>query len=828
MKLTQTLLITKPTPTQTRFGFLSTLLGIAVAILGMFVMLGWLLHVRAMVEIRAGYVAMVFNTALCFALTGMALALPGLRGRPTPKFQTLVGGIVLVLCATILVEHIFDKSLGIDWAFLHTWLRDGNIRPGRLAPNTALGFMLIGTTLILMSRVSNKWRASLVQILTFGVLAVGLTGLIGYTLAPDLLFGWARSARMAIHTATGMMVSSIALWLSWHHAEWYRSRRFFQVDDKINLIGAAILAVLTITAGMTGFVFQQQVLENALRENLRVSLKGRVILFQTAIQQGAANTDYAANVFGAAAPNDDHAALAATLLANGFRGLALFDLQNKLLVRVGAFARAPEIVADLHAITPARILWDGDLYLQTDTAVRSKGVIVAHLLAEQSLSTLRRQLFDTEGLGKTGEIALCKAENNGLFCFPEGRLPIATRIKRQSASGQALPMSLAVDGKSGIGASVDYREKNVMAAYGPLAPGVGLVVKEETAELYQVIRDQLKAVVPALLLLVVVGVIFLRSQLKPLTTRLIASERKATEKELEIKAVVSSVGEGILIIDQSGVIESFNSAASHIFGYPAVEVIGKGMKILMPPEMRDLHEKGMLRYLQGGEPHVIGRQGVELPGLRKDGSTFPLEVTVNEIRLEHRRLFVGIVRDITERKQTEEKLIYLAQYDSLTGLPNRSLFMDRLSSAARRAARNQSGLGVMFLDLDGFKEVNDTLGHHSGDDLLKQFAQRLTTVVRKTDTVSRLAGDEFTILLEGLVAPQLDTQAVAEKIIAAMQPPFLLGDKSVVVTASIGLAIYIAGEFNLEELLRRADHAMYRAKNSGKNRWCFEAFEQKA
>ncbi len=817
--------MSKSAARQSRFDFLPTLLGIAVTLLGFFVMLGWLLHVRAMVEIRAGYVAMVFNTALCFALSGVALALPGVRGRPAPKFQTLAGGIVFVLCATILLEHVFDKNFGVDWGFLHTWLRDGNIRPGRLAPNTAIGFMLIGATLILINRVSNKWRAAWVQILTFGVFAVGLTGLIGYTLAPDLLFGWARSARMAIHTATGMILSSIALWSSWYHAEWYQSRRYFQEDEKITLIGAAILAVLTIAAGMTGFVFQQKILENALRENLRTSLKSRVILFHTVVQQGVANTENAAHLFNAARPNADQAALAATLLANGFRGLALFDLHNKPLARAGVFAHTPEIIAELQTNPSARLLWDGDLYLQTETAVRSHGIIVARLLAEQPLSTLRRQLFDTEGLGKTGEVALCKTENTGLFCFPEGPLPRPTQIKRHSASGQPLPMSYATEGKSGILASVDYREKNVMAAFAPIAPGVGLVVKEETAELYQVIRDQLRAVVPTLLLLVLVGMIFLRSQLKPLAARLIASERKATEKELEMKAVVSSVGEGIVIIDQTGAVESFNAAASRIFGYSAEEVIGNGMIMLMPPDMRDPHEKGMQRYLQGGEAHVIGRQGVELPGLRKDRTVFPLELTVNEIRLDHRRLFVGIVRDITERKQTEEKLIYLAQYDSLTGLPNRSLFMDRLSSAARRAGRNQTGLGVMFLDLDGFKEVNDTLGHHSGDDLLKQFAKRLSAVVRKTDTVSRLAGDEFTILLEELVAPQLDTQAVAEKIIAAMQPPFLLGDQSVKVTASIGLAIYIAGEFNLEELLRRADDAMYRAKNSGKNRWCFEVLE---
>jgi diguanylate cyclase (GGDEF)-like protein len=208
---------------------------------------------------------------------------------------------------------------------------------------------------------------------------------------------------------------------------------------------------------------------------------------------------------------------------------------------------------------------------------------------------------------------------------------------------------------------------------------------------------------------------------------------------------------------------------------------------------------------------------VELPGSRKDGSTFLLELTVNEIQSNKRRVFVGIVRDITERKKTEERLAFMAQNDALTSLPNRSLFMDRLTNAILRANRYQSGLAVMFLDLDGFKQVNDTFGHHNGDILLKQFGTRLTQAVRKTDTVARLAGDEFTIILEGLMKTTADSQIIANKIIEAMQTPFLLGDQQVTVTTSIGIAIHVAGQFNPEELLSRADQAMYNAKHSGKN-----------
>jgi hypothetical protein len=193
------------------------------------------LHISALIEMRRGLVAVVFNTALCFFLVGTALALPTLWQQPMQKLQTAVGIFIFILCALILGEHIYDKQFGIDWAFLHTWFKDGNTRPGRLAPNTAIGFMVIGSALVLMSRVTTKWRALTLQILTVLVLAIGITGLVGYTLSQDLLFGWARSARMAIPTAIGMILTSIAIWLRWHRAEWYRTRMYFQDDEKIAL-----------------------------------------------------------------------------------------------------------------------------------------------------------------------------------------------------------------------------------------------------------------------------------------------------------------------------------------------------------------------------------------------------------------------------------------------------------------------------------------------------------------------------------------------------------------------------------------------------------------
>ncbi len=823
------------TPAFTRLQTLPIVLAGAVFLLGLVVIGGWLLQVRVLVEFRAGLVAMVFNTALCFALAGAAVLWPVLRRRPMALLQNLVGTLLIFLCAIILAEHLTDRDLGVDWAFLHEWLRDGNTRPGRMAPNTAIGFMLVGACLILMTRIANKSQERLFQVLVFCVAAIGSTGLVGYAIAPDLLFGWARSARMALHTGAGMVALAMALWASWYHLQRGEGTRFFGLDDRISFMSAAILCVSTLTAGLTGFVFQQNVLESSLRDKLQFRLDGQRRVMFTVITQARVASEHAgrdrqllAHAQSLASGNANAASMPlidadfSDLLRAGFHRVALWSNDGRLLYEAGAAAATPG--ASLLGLPQrgeesASLSWDGHIMLDTSVPVRDAGMTIGRLDLRQRLPILQAQLFDIRGLGETGEIVICAGRKAALVCLPSVRQPDSYSIGRINMAGLPLPMSFAVDGKQGLIATIDYRGNNVMAAYAPLAANLGLVVKQDSRELYSVVRTQLIFVVPVLLLILIGAAMLMRLQIRPLVTRLMSSEQQANDKQLEMNALVGSVGEGIMTMNDSGRIESFNPAAARIFGYAPDEVIGRSLHLLMPPEMRKAHDDGMRNYLQAGQAKVIGRPNIELPGLRKDGTRFTLELTVSEVKFETRRVFVGVVRDITERKRVEEKLRQLAQYDVLTGLPNRALFMDRLAGATLRANRGSSALAVLFLDLDGFKKVNDTLGHHSGDELLKKFGERLSQSVRKSDTVARLGGDEFTIILEELSAPDEDARAVANKIIAAMHHPFELPDGSVSVTTSIGMAIHLGAGAKVDELLRRADDAMYRAKFSGKNRW---------
>jgi len=283
--------------------------------------------------------------------------------------------------------------------------------------------------------------------------------------------------------------------------------------------------------------------------------------------------------------------------------------------------------------------------------------------------------------------------------------------------------------------------------------------------------------------------------------------------------ILEMAAEGIVTIDTRGKLLSFNRAAQKIFGYSEAEIIGRNVSILMPPPHREKHDSYISQYLQTGEPHVIGKTR-ELQGRRKDGRPFPMELTVTEIKQGGTHLFTGMLRDISEQKLAIKRIEQLAHYDELTHLPNRSLFYDRLGQAITMAKRSKIRVTLMYIDLDGFKHVNDTMGHHAGDLLLEQVAARLRLCVRESDTLARLGGDEFTILLND-THERVDVTMVAKKIIESIGQPFELAGGTAKIGASIGIASYPDDASTSGTLLIVADKAMYVAKAAGKDTYRF-------
>lgn len=286
--------------------------------------------------------------------------------------------------------------------------------------------------------------------------------------------------------------------------------------------------------------------------------------------------------------------------------------------------------------------------------------------------------------------------------------------------------------------------------------------------------------------------------------------------------LLNSIGEGILGLSVDGEITFSNPAAENTLGYPEKDLLKKGITELLYVGDSDIPQISWQdtplyqRCSQGLKYH-------ESIGVfwNSDRELFPVEYTATPI-LDNEQ-FVGIViafQDITERRKTEEQLSRLAQYDTLTGLINRNAFGNQLRQALSRAHRNRSSVALLFLDLDKFKQVNDNLGHEIGDCLLQEAAVRLRECIRDGDLISRLGGDEFTVVLEAIHSGR-NAAVVADKILEALRTPFCIRGHQVHIGASIGIATYPQSADDAESLMRCADIAMYKAKEEGRNKFRF-------
>ncbi|HJV25244.1 MAG TPA: EAL domain-containing protein [Aromatoleum sp.] len=296
------------------------------------------------------------------------------------------------------------------------------------------------------------------------------------------------------------------------------------------------------------------------------------------------------------------------------------------------------------------------------------------------------------------------------------------------------------------------------------------------------------------------------------------TERKRLITQMSKAMVVFDAStQGIMTTDAAGVITSVNPAFTEITGYAADEAIGKTPAILRSGKHDRAFYEQMWQALA-----TAGRWESEIWNRRKNGEIYPQWQSISTVRDERGQIaaYISLFNDITLRKQQDEAIWRQANFDALTGLANRSLLADRLDHALAHARRTHTQVGVLFLDLDGFKWINDTLGHDVGDELLIEVAHRLTSCVRDQDTVARLGGDEFTIVVQDLLHAD-DLHAVGEKVVNILREPFKLGTIAHRISGSVGITVYPDDGDNVQTLFRNADIAMYKSKQAGKNRLQF-------
>ncbi len=335
------------------------------------------------------------------------------------------------------------------------------------------------------------------------------------------------------------------------------------------------------------------------------------------------------------------------------------------------------------------------------------------------------------------------------------------------------------------------------------------------------------------------------------------SEQEQQHSELRERIIRENIIDGVLTLDSRGVILSCNKACTTIFGYPQHELLHHSAHFLMPDAFFDqsICEPG---WRPMWEKRMIG-VGREVTGRRNDDSKFPAEVDISRITMDGNPVYIAVVRDITKKKEAEQQLqqfsqelerrvferttelasandklrheinervkaqhelTHLATHDTLTGLPNRGMFNEHLEIRLHTASRHDRKLALFFMDLDGFKGINDTHGHEVGDKLLVEIAKRLRECVRMEDVVARMGGDEFTVLLSDLQQID-DVNMVAEKLITAVNKPVRIGDHICHVGISIGISLYPHCARDTDKMLRLADDAMYASKEAGKNTYSF-------
>jgi diguanylate cyclase (GGDEF)-like protein/PAS domain S-box-containing protein len=296
------------------------------------------------------------------------------------------------------------------------------------------------------------------------------------------------------------------------------------------------------------------------------------------------------------------------------------------------------------------------------------------------------------------------------------------------------------------------------------------------------------------------------------------AEEALKESEEQFRLIQENALDAIITMSPEGEITSWNPQAETVFGWTRDEVVGRPLaETLIPARHRESHVRGLESVLATGEGPILNRR-TEVTALDRSGREFPVELAVVPLYRGEDLTFCAFVRDISERKKAEETIRHLAYHDVLTGLPNRVLFEERLRLALAQAKRSRTKVAVMFLDLDRFKLVNDTVGHTGGDQLLQEVAREFSETVREGDTVARVGGDEFTFLLPGIEHRE-DATTVAERILQRIRQPRSVAGQEFRVSTSIGITIFPRDGSSADILMRNADTAMYRAKERGRDNY---------
>ena len=642
----------------------------SLMLLGMYVLLGWALHQETMVRILPSSVAMGFNTAGMFVVAGLCL-LPLDGNQTLIRLQSRLPWFLVILSCLILTEHALDRSLGVDWPALHSLVRDGNPRPGRVSPNACFAFVCAGLALILLPAVAHsQWQRVAVSVLIGATLIVGFTALLGYTLDLEEMYRLAQYNRMAAPTAAAITLIGIGLWMRLPTATLTSERDLKNPDKHVTRVAAIVLTIVTVATGLVGFSVLKQGFEKSLSDALLRTTKNYATSFATTI----AHQIDAVNVIATRPALQNHIlrinatpqnqevlglidGVAKSFLARGLSGIKFFNAKGDELMALGTMARQVATLS-IPLQGPAKqavLLWDNGFVLWIEAPIVHDGQVIGKIVAEQRMVALTKMLVEAQEGSESTDLLICGRDQTDALCFPSRFYSKNYLFPMYKDGKPNLAIPRALLNEHGVMKVRDLRGVPVLAGYAPVDDlGLGLVLKTDSFEFYTPIRERLNLLAVLLIGMIVLATLILRSQIQPLA-------RRMHEDQQRMRLIVDSSHEAFIEMDKNGFVTDWNIEAERTFGWSRKEALGQDLADLtVPPAFREARRQALARYIEAGEGTALGRR-FEMLALHRNGNLFSIEITISALKENNEYRFTVFLHDITERKKTESDLLAAKQ-----------------------------------------------------------------------------------------------------------------------------------------------------------------------
>lgn len=919
----------------------STLSGLLLISLGMADMLGWGLQIPRLITVLPNYINMVFNTGLSFAAAGFALFIPNYKPAYQNPIRVFFGIIILAISSITLCEYAIPNFSNIDQLFVKVWLFDQNPFPGRMAVNTAIAFAMTGVTFVLFPYSAQRSIDWIIQIFIFLITLLGVMAMLGYLLKLEFLYSWYQYTRMAIHTSLGFSMLGLGLISAWKNNHCFNVSS--EIDDiKIVLLNAIILIAIAIISACAGISLFSKYNEEITNKFFQEILQNKINMFQNALKKPFMEMKQIQENFRLKNLDQkplNFASILSKMKDTHYSAIQMRDNQGNILYSQGKLSVLSGSMIPLKMPFQAALVWNNNFLLHMTGQLFSENKPIGKF----SVVWLLESITELESVD---DFFIC-SDVTPLNCLPRETAYQNRHLVFTETMQQRIIQAITKN-KQGILIGNNRKNQQGLLAFRPIESlGLFFLDRSNITQLYQPARERLYRTIFLVSIIIGIGILLLYWQVLPLLRQLVRTKQEALANSIRLRAIFDHASEGVIIINAEGIIEAFNLAASKMFGYTEIEMVGKNLESLIPQDLRERHKAGMKRYLQTRDSTIVNKHSVEIPGLHKNNKPFPMELAITEMQIDKEIKFIGMMHDISERKineakiaesetrfrsafdyspigialfslegqclkvnpslcdmlgykesellnmdfqtitypedlendldyikqlsdrkipsyqiekryirknkqniwvlltralicndagtplyyinqvqdvhdkkKADEDLSFKAYNDTLTGLFNRNQLENSLDLTISSALRLQHQFAIFYIDLDNFKQVNDSLGHNAGDELLKIMGERLKNNIRKTDIAARIGGDEFVLVLNGTDNPEI-AASFAEKILNIISQPVTIKEHQLFITASIGISFYPGNGLDYKSLVKSADLALYKAKENKRNNYQF-------